>query len=366
MASSEEERQLLSRDDPNRDLGFGSVVARESRQRLLNRDGSFNVRRGGLKPFGSLSLYHNLLGMSWPRFLGLVIAAYLVVNAAFAGIYMACGPEALRGAGVSEMGGTYFWRAFFFSVETFATIGYGHISPAGLAANIVVTLESLFGLLGFALATGLLFARFSRPTARIAFSWRALIAPYQGGTAFEFRIVNARTNQLIDVECRVLFTRFPRQAGERMFAPLALERPKVTFFPLAWTIVHPIDDASPLRGLTREEMLASNAEFLVLLTGFDDTFSQTVHARSSYRADEIVWGASFTNMFNPPTAEGILSIDLGRLDDYQQVPLPAAPATPATPDAPATPVTPVTPDAPATPANSATPATPAINATGGS
>ncbi len=326
MASGTTERELLPSDDPNRDLGFGSYVSRESRQRLLNRDGSFNLRREGIRPFASLSLYHNLLGMSWPRFLGLVIAAYLVINAAFAGIYLACGPGALRGAGAAEMGGNAFWRAFFFSVETFATIGYGHISPAGLAANVVVTIESLFGLLGFALATGLLFSRFSRPTARIAFSARALIAPYRGGSAFEFRIVNARTNQLIDVQCRVLFTRFPRQDGERIYVPLTLERPQVTFFPLAWTIVHPIDEASPLRGLTPEEMTASNAEFLVLLTGFDDTFSQTVHARSSYRANEVVWGASFTTMFNPPTSEGILSIDLGRLDEFQRVPLPAAPA----------------------------------------
>jgi inward rectifier potassium channel len=310
-------------EDINRDLGFGAVVARESRKRLLNRDGSFNVRRDGMKPLASLSLYHYLLTVSWPRFMGLVVAGYLVINTGFGLAYLACGPAALRGATVGEMGGNAFLRAFFFSVETFATIGYGHIFPAGFAANVVVTVESLVGLLGFALATGLLFARFSRPTARIVFSERALIAPYSSGTAFEFRIVNSRSNQLIEVECQVLFTRVPRQDGIRHFAPLALERRKVTFFPLAWTIVHPIDRSSPLFGLTHADLTASNAEFLVLLTGFDETFSQTVHTRSSYKPEELVWGASFKNMFNAPTPEGRISIDIGRLHDYERVPLPS-------------------------------------------
>lgn len=299
------------------------MVARESRQRLLNRDGSFNVRREGMRPLESLSLYHYFLTTSWPRFLALVIGAYLLLNAGFAAIYVACGPQALQGsATMQDAGGTQFLRAFFFSVETFATIGYGHISPAGLAANVVVTVESLVGLLGFALATGLLFARFSRPTARIVFSERALIAPYRGGTAFEFRIVNARSNQLLDVECRVLFARVPLRDGERKFTPLDLERPRVTFFPLAWTIVHPITASSPLAGLTHRDLAESNAEFLIVLTGFDETFSQVVHARSSYRADEVVWGARFANMFNPPTAEGIVSIDVSRLHHYQAETLP--------------------------------------------
>jgi inward rectifier potassium channel len=309
-------------EDINRDLGFGAVVSRESRQRLLNRDGSFNVRRDGMKPLESLSLYHYLLTVSWPKFMGLVVAGYLVINTGFGLAYLACGPEALRGATVDEMGGSGFLRAFFFSVETFATIGFGHLFPAGLAANVVVTVESLVGLLGFALATGLLFARFSRPTARIVFSQRALIAPYGGGTAFEFRIVNSRSNQLIEVECQVLFTRVASQGGVRHFAPLALERRKVTFFPLAWTVVHPIDRSSPLFGLTHADLTASNAEFLVLLTGFDETFSQTVHTRSSYKPEELVWGASFKNMFNPPAPEGGISIDIGRLHDYERVPLP--------------------------------------------
>ncbi len=306
----------------DRDLGFGTVVARESRQRLLNRDGSFNVRRDGMRPLASLSVYHHLLTISWPWFLGLVAVTFLAINAVFGLAYLACGPAALHGAPASDMGGSEFLRAFFFSVQTFATIGYGHVSPAGLAANLLVTVESLAGLLIFALATGLLFARFSRPTARIVFSERALIAPFQGGAAFEFRIVNSRSSQLLEVECEVLFTQLAGKITMRQFVPLALERRKVTFFPLSWTIVHPIDARSPLAGLTYQDLVASNAEFLVVLTGFDETFSQTVHARSSYKPEEIVWGAAFKNMYKPRDAQGTLAIDVGLLHAYERVPLP--------------------------------------------
>ena len=320
MATFDRTRRVADADDINRDLGFGSVVSRESRQRLLNRDGSFNVRRDGMKPFASLSLYHHLLTIPWSHFLGLVIAAFLTVNVVFGLAFLACGPGALHGAPAADMGGNDFLRAFFFSVQTFATIGYGHISPAGLAANVLVTVEAL---------TGLLFARFSRPTAQIVFSERALIAPYQGSTAFEFRIVNSRTSQLIEVECQLLFTQFPEDRTMRRFVPLALERRKVTFFPLSWTIVHAIDANSPLFGLTHDDLVANNAEFLVLLTGFDETFSQTVHTRSSYKPQEIVWGAAFKNIYKPLDASGTLRIDVGLLNDYERKALPAAAPAPA-------------------------------------
>jgi inward rectifier potassium channel len=311
-------------DDPNTDLGFGAVVARESRRRLLNRDGSFNVKREGMGTLHSLSLYHALLTMPWPRFLALVSLSYLALNAIFALAFLACGPGAIAGPSAAEMtGGSEFLRAFFFSVQTFATIGYGHLSPIGVPVNLLVTFESLFGLLGFALATGLLFSRFARPTARVLFSRWAIIAPYRGHTAFEFRIVNARSSQLIEVQATVMLSLLKAGDGKRRgFAPLKLERPRVVFFPLAWTIVHPIDEESPLHGLSRDDLARSDAEFLVLLTGFDETFSQTVHTRSSYKVDEVVWGARFTNLFNPPGEDGLLSIDIARLDEIETTPLP--------------------------------------------
>jgi inward rectifier potassium channel len=301
-------------DDLTRDLGFGAVVARESRKRLLNRDGSFNVVREGLSFLQSLSPYHYLLTTTWPRFLGMVVLFFIVTNAVFGLAFFACGPGQIAGSAATTLGGQ-FLEDFFFSVQTFATIGYGGMHPVGLAANVLVTLESLVGLLGFALATGLLFARFSRPTAKILFSRNAIIAPYRGITAFEFRIANARSNELIQVEAQVLLSRFKLDgSGNREFLPLKLERNKVTFFPLAWTIVHPIDEESPLWNRNEDDLEDWDAEFLVLLSAIDETFSQTVHTRSSYKHDEVVCGARFGSLFTPPRPDGTLSIDVGHLD----------------------------------------------------
>ncbi len=299
------------------DLGFGSVVARQSRDRLLNRDGSFNVRREGLGFFQSLSLYHSLLNMSWPRFLLVLTGGFLAVNFVFACIYFLAGPDALSGLHWTTTGG-HFLGCFFFSVQTFATIGYGSIAPAKLAANVLVVLEAVTGMLLVALGTGISFARFARPRARILFSAQAVVAPYRSATAFEFRIANARQNELTDVSARLLLAR-RRTGGDREFLPLKLERESVLFFPLSWTIVHPIDESSPLWGQTAEDLAAAKAEFLILLSGNDETFNQVVHARSSYEAAELVWNARFQSLYNPPDADVGISIDVARLSAIERL-----------------------------------------------
>jgi inward rectifier potassium channel len=295
--------QSISEQDL-RDLGFGAVVSRESRQRLLNRDGSFNVERRGLGVLASLSPYHLLLTMSWSRFLLLGIAGYLVANAVFATLYLACGTNAI----INTVPGPVlppFWRDFFFSVETLSTIGYGNIVPVGAGPNVVVTIEALAGLMGFAIATGLVFARFSRPTANILFSSHAVVAPYQNITALEFRVANARSNELIEISAKVMLSRFENVDGvhTRRYYPLGLERDGVVFLPLTWTVVHPIDEQSPLHGETIETLQKSNAEILVLLKAFDETFSTIVQTRTSYTFDDVVWGARFANAFMAAAAE---------------------------------------------------------------
>ena len=308
----------------DRDLGFGSVVSRQSRQRLLNRDGSFNVARTGLGFLESFAPYHQLFTISWSGFFAVVSLSYLVLNLIFSVAYLACGPDALLGPGSGMLGGR-FSTAFFFSIQTFATIGYGQIGPNGLAANLVVTVEALVGLMYQALATGLLFARFARPTASVLFSRRAVIGPYnnvEGGRALMFRIVNRRRNEIIQLEAQVLFSAVePDQYGGtvRRYSVLPLERNKVTFFPLSWTIVHPIDSASPLAGRTPEDLDRAEAEILVLLTGIDEAFEQEVHARSSYRADEIVWNARFRSMFLAPDASQRVSVDITRVHEIEPV-----------------------------------------------
>lgn len=302
--------------DRDRDLGFGSVVADASHQRLLNRDGSFNVERRGLAWRHIVSLYYTLISLTWPRFVGLVSLAYLGVNALFAMAYLLAGPGALEGA----LGSRPFLQAYFFSVETVSTVGYGNIAPVSVAAHAIVTLEIMVGLFGVALVAGLVFARFSRPMAEIIFSHNAVVAPYHGGRALMFRIANLRRSQIIELTAKVMFSRFEIDANgqkHRRFYSLELERRKVTFFPLSWTIVHPIDEESPLAGEGMESCRDSQAEFLVLLTGIDESFSQAVHARTSYLSNEVIWNARFRSILELREGTRPVSIDVSRIHEWE-------------------------------------------------
>ena len=326
MALTFEPSPLAPRHSPeergrDRDLGFGTVVGRESRQRLLNRDGSFNVSRTGLGLLENFAPYHFLLTISWTGFLGVVSVTYVVLNLVFALIYMMCGPDALLGPGATMLGGR-FSQAFFFSIQTFATIGYGQIGPNGLAANVVVTIEALVGLMYQALATGLLFARFTHPNPALLFSRHAVIAPYNEGKGLMFRLVNGRRSEIIELEAQVLFSAVEpdsRGGTTRRYSLLPLERNKVTFFPLSWTIVHPIDANSPLAGRTAEDLERTQAEILVLLSGIDQALEQTVHARSSYRPDEIIWNARFKSMFLSADATARVAVDISRIHEIELV-----------------------------------------------
>jgi inward rectifier potassium channel len=306
--------------ETDRDLGFGDKVAQESRMRFLNRDGSFNVRRTGLRQISTLNLYHFLLTMNWAQFLGLVLVLYFVSNIIFALLYASLGDSTL--VDTSEIPiGSLLIRAFFFSVQTFATIGYGTIHPLGIGPNLLVTLESYYSLMINALITGLVFARFSRPTARIIFSENAIVAPYRSGLGFMFRLVNSRNSQLIEGTIQVLFTRMAKKgdAMARQFDLLDLERERVSFLPLSWTVVHPINEDSPMFGMTKEEFINTDAEILILFSATDETFAQMVHTRSSYKADEILVGYKFSNMYNEFRDAEPISIDIRRLSDIDEV-----------------------------------------------
>jgi inward rectifier potassium channel len=307
-------------DKDLQDLGFGAVVARESRQRLLNRDGSFNVERRGLNTITSLNLYHTLMTMSWSTFLGLVLLLYFVSNLFFGLLYSSIGAASIVDtSGDPTM--SLFIRGFFFSVQTFATIGYGTIHPVGLIANLLVTVESYYSLLINALITGAVFARFARPTARIVFSDVAVVAPYRGINGFMFRLVNGRNNQLIELHAKVLFARFISEGGHvvRRFDFLELERESVTFFPLTWTVVHPITESSPMYGLTPQDLIDNDAEILILLTAVDETFAQAVHSRSSYKPAEIKFGHRFASVYKPGHDDEPIAIDVRKLSKTEKV-----------------------------------------------
>ncbi|QHV97335.1 ion channel [Spirosoma endbachense] len=313
--------QLVEQEEQRRDLGFGTKLG-DTYSRLINKDGSFNIFRKNGTFWDQLNLYNRLITIKWLPFLGLVLVFYLIANGFFAVVYMLAGAENLQSTSDQSFYGP-FWKAFFFSSQTLTTVGYGHIAPTSFLTSIIAAFESMMGLLSFALVTGLLYGRFSRPSAHIKFSQRSVFAPYLDVNAWMFRIINARSHQLIDVLVEVTMSRMETKADgtkHRNYYSLSLERKKVTFFPTNWTLVHAITNKSPLHGCTPEDLAESDTEFLILLQAMDDTFSQVVHRRYSYRYDEVLWGHKFRPMFDSGQS-GIVNLDLEKLDDTEEVEL---------------------------------------------
>ncbi len=289
------------------DLGFGTKITAQG-GRLLNKDGSFNVIRVGKRLW---TPYQNLVEMPWPKFMGLVFLYYFVVNALFGGLFYLSGLEGFNGAQPGHWLLEYA-QLFFFSIQTFTTVGYGGISPLSPMANALAALDALVGILTVALATGLIFARFSRPKANILFSRQALIGPYLDGSGFFLRMVNGRHNKLINLEAKVIITWSEKSDGQekRRFAALPLERDKVVMFPLNWTLVHLIQEDSPLYLKGQKELEEMEAEVILLIEGYDETFAQTVHSDTSYTYKEIVCNARFKPMYYSRDGKTVLELDM--------------------------------------------------------
>lgn len=285
--------------------------------RLIARDRADRVAAIGLRRAWLGDLYHRLLRMRWSGFLAAGIALYLAANALFAGLYL------LQPGAIAHARPGFFSDAFFFSVQTIATIGYGGMAPATLYANIVVTVESAFGLFFLALATGLVFARFSRPTARVLFSRVAVVGPHNGVPTLSLRLANERSNQILQAEVDVALLRDETTAeGEtiRRFYDLTLARRRSPVFALTFSVMHAIDQASPLYGADPATLAADNAELVVTVTGLDETTAQPVHARTSYLAHEILWGHRFVDVLGH-RRDGRRVIDYRRFHDT--IPFPA-------------------------------------------
>ncbi len=301
-----------------RDPGAGAKYGSRTK-RVINKDGSFNVTRVG-NAFQARHIYQELISMSWLGFFGIVMAFYILLNFLFALLYLVIGIEQLSGM-PSEGFGADLAYAFFFSTQTFTTVGYGAINPIGFAANVIASFEAMVGLLGFAFATGLLYGRFSRPSARILFSEKAIVTRLDDGRkAFEFRIVNQRKNVLMDMEASILLMTHDAATQNRKYYNLPLETPRIKFFPLNWTIVHVIDEKSPLIDMTEEKFNACDAEVLILIKGFDDSFSQFVHSRNSYKANEVEWGRKFTRPFYTDE-EGQIILEIDKIGEVENIEL---------------------------------------------
>ena len=304
----------------NNDTGFGNNAANYG-GRFINRDGSFNLRKEGISFMNRFSVYHNLLTLPRWKFITVILTFYLSINLIFALLYLWVGIDQFQGVIATAPWGK-FKEAYFFSTETFTTVGYGRVNPVGDGANLVASIEALCGLLSLALATGLLYGRFSRPRAYIVFSDHALVSPYRNGKGLMFRFATYKDKHtLTDVEIRVNVGLQVHENGEALYRyyDLKLERTKVESLPMNWTVVHPIDENSPLQGFTAEDMQASDVEIYVLIRGFDDVFSNLVQRRTSYTFREIKFDGKFIPMYRESDDGMTTILELHKLNDFVSV-----------------------------------------------
>ena len=298
----------------------GQGNTRRVAPRLVQRESSDRVVAIGLRAALVNDLYHYLLVLPWTAFLTALAVVYLGLNLVFATLYL------VGDAAIANARPGVFADAFFFSVETLSTIGYGQMSPGTLYGNVVMTVEALAGVLLVAVAAGLMFARFSKPTARVVFSKVAVVGPFNGVPTLSLRLANERRNQILDAQVSVALVRDERTAeGDwiRRFYDLQLARQRSPIFAMTFTVMHPIDADSPLRNASPSSLAAEGAELVVTVTGLDETTLHTIHARTSYLAHEICWDRRFADVFTQ-TADGRLAIDYRRFHDTAPIqPLPA-------------------------------------------
>lgn len=318
MAMLKKFRQLKTEEN----TGFGTNST-STGGRFINRDGKPNTIKKGVSILDRFSWYHTMLGMRRGKFLSLLFLIYISVNLIFAGIYYLIGINHLAGV---NTGSPYknFTEVFFFSAQTFTTVGYGRISPTGFLASAVSTFEAFLGLLSFAIATGLFYGRFSRPRAFIKFSDNALIAPYKDRTAFMFRLSPYKNNSLSEVEVKLTMAVTTEENGKLTdkFYTLDLEFAKINGLALSWTIVHPIDEKSPFFGMTKNDIANTDIEVIVYIKAFDEVFSNNVMARTSYVSNEIVYGARFRIMYHPSDDKSRTILHVDQINSYDLVPLP--------------------------------------------
>jgi len=291
--------------------------------RFFKKDGSPNMEVRGMPFFARLNLYHALLSTKNWKFITVIMLFFVSVNLLFACLYLLIGLDHLGGM-VANSFTEKFGEAFFFSAQTFTTVGYGRINPIGFWASFTASLEALIGLMSFALVTGLLYGRFARPKSYIRYSKNALFTPFKDGVAVMFRMVPYTKNYLVNVEVRVTLALRLMEDGilKNRFFNMPLDIAKANTMTANWTLVHPINEESPLYQLTKEDITNAEAELLIFTEGFDESFASTVISKASYTYEEFVYGAKFLPMYNRSDDNSRTILHLDRLDDYETIPLP--------------------------------------------
>ncbi|WP_265426833.1 ion channel [Chryseobacterium sp. YIM B08800] len=307
------------RQENTENSGFGSRAS----GRFINKDGLPNVRRRGVNVLNRLSWYHTMLNLSSFRFITYLVVMYILINLVFACIYYLIGVEHLTGIDKSNSLDEFI-DVFFFSSQTFTTVGYGRIAPVGFMASLVATFEAFLGLLTFAIATGLFYGRFSRPRAYLRFSDIAVIAPFQDATALMFRLAPYKNNALTDADVTLSTAIEINEEGvvKSNFYRLETQLSKINTLALNWTVVHKIDENSPFLGFSADDFKNTNIEIIVHVRAFDEVFSNTVVQRSSYVSNEIIYGAKFVAMYYPDKEKDSTVLDLDKINEYQKVELP--------------------------------------------
>lgn len=315
--------KINGRVKSNPDTGFGTQAGHIG-GRFINRDGSFNLRKTGWPIWKRISVYSYLLETSWLKFLTIILLFYFLAAVFFTSLYVLTGVNELHGMVATTKWGK-IKEAFFFSTQSFTTVGFGRLNPLGDGANIISSVETMTGFLFFALVTGLLYGRFTRPKAYIAFSDKALISPYREGTGLMFRMVPYKdihqlTDAKVSVNLSLLITE--NEKPDYAFYQLPLERSRVDSFSMNWTVVHPIDENSPLYHYTSDDLVKGDFELMVQVTGFDPVFSNQVLQRTSYTFNELVWGAKFSQMYHQDEDGDTTILELDKLSHYQKAELP--------------------------------------------
>ncbi len=309
-------KKINTKAQPEINTGFG-INPSNYGGRFINKDGQANIEKRGIGFLERISWFHTMLLLPRWKFFSIIFLFYICINLLFAGIYFLAGVESL-GIIPSASKLINFTESFFFSTQTFTTVGYGRISPVGFLSSSIAAFEALLGLLSFALATGLLYGRFSKPVAYLRFSHNALIAPYKDMNALMLRVAPFKNTNLVDAAANVTLGMTIEENGINVnkFYQLELEFNTVNSLTLSWTIVHPITEKSPLYNFTKSDFENIKGEILVFIKAFDDMFSNTVVARTSYVFSEVHYGAKFEPMYERASTGDKTIIHLNKLNSF--------------------------------------------------
>jgi inward rectifier potassium channel len=301
-----------------RNSGFSSLASQQGEE-LINKQGNINIKRKGQFFWNAFSAYHFLIDLNWAWFSLVVLLFFILINIIFTSLYIAIGVHQLAGL-VSQKTPEMWVDIFAFSAQTITSVGYGRINPIGMGASLIASLEALIGLASFAILTGLIYGRFSKPKINLIFSKNILISPFNEGKALMFRLVNSKNNQLIDCEGSLMMSYVDLKKNVRRFINLELDIKKVSSIAFGWTVVHVINEQSPLFNINEQDDLVSNkTAFIFIFKAFDQTYAQTVYTRHSFSAEKLLWNAKFKPMYDRSDDNKKTILDLRKINLHESI-----------------------------------------------